>query len=189
MTQVIWVNEYFTHKGRTLYYKHWIASGFIFVKDLFDESGSLLTERCMLQKLQVTSNWLAEFSILKKVLGCVTNKVHTKKVKYIQKSMEEKVIFLGNDISFNADPLKAKCICEVLVAKHYQRPYTEKPWEKILIEKFLIVRSKIYKWNLKFQKLKKIAEFKYKILMDILPCGEKLKKWNKSDQDTCSVLS
>ena len=23
--------------------------------------------------------------------------------------------------------------------------------------------------------------------MDILPCGEKLKKWNKSDQDTCSV--
>ena len=47
-----------------------------------------MTERCILQKLQDTSNWIAELSILKKVLGCVTNKVHTKVVKYIQKSME-----------------------------------------------------------------------------------------------------
>ena len=146
MTQVIWGNEYFTHKGGTLYYKHWIMSGFIFVKDLFDESGSLLTERCMLQKLQVTSNWIAEFLILKKVLGCVTNKVHTKVVKYIQKSMEEKVIFLGNDISFNAEPLKAKCIYEVLIAKHYQRPCTKKLWENILnIKIFDSEWSKIYK--------------------------------------------
>ena len=188
MTQVIWGNEYFTHKGRTLYYKHWITSGFILVKDLFDESGSLLTERCILQKLQVTSNWIAELSILKKVLGCITNKVHTKVVKYIQKSMEEKVIFLGNDISLNTEPLKAKSIYNVLMTKHYQRPYTEKLWERILNVKILESEwSKIYNSNLKFQKLKKFAEFKYKILMDILPCGEKLKKWEKSDQDACSV--
>ena len=188
ITQVIWGNEYFTHKGRTLYYKHWITSGFILVKDLFDESGSLLTERCILQKLQVTSNWIAELSILKKVLGCITNKVHTKVVKYIQKSMEEKVIFLGNDISLNTEPLKAKSIYNVLMTKHYQRPYTEKLCERILNVKILESEwSKIYNSNLKFQKLKKFAEFKYKILMDILPCGEKLKKWEKSDQDACSV--
>ena len=84
--------------------------------------------------------------------------------------------------------MQSQGIYEVLIAKHYQRPYTEKLWEKILnVKIFDSEWSKIYKWNLEFQKLKKIAEFKYKILMDILPCGEKLKKWNKSDQDTCSV--
>ena len=71
--------------------------------------------------------------------------------------MEEKVIFLGNDTSFNAEPLKAKCIYEVLIAKHYQRPYTEKLWEKILNEKIFDSEwSKIYKCILKFQKLKNL---------------------------------
>ena len=42
------------------------------------------------------------------------------------------------------------------MAKHYQRPYTEKLWEKILnITIFDSEWSKIYKWILKFQKLKK----------------------------------
>ena len=64
--------------------------------------------------------------------------------------MEEKVVFLGNDISLNTEPLKAKSIYNVLMTKHYQRPYTEKLWERILNVKILESEwNKIYNSNLK----------------------------------------
>ena len=51
-----------------------------------------------------------------KVFWCAISKVHTKVVMYVQKSIEEKIKFSGNDIDFNAAPLKATN--EVPIAKH-----------------------------------------------------------------------
>ena len=37
----------------------------------------------------------------------------------------------------------------------------------------------LYYENKKIQS-KKVAEFKYKMLLDILPCGQKVNRWNKN---------
>ena len=39
MIQTIWGNEYSKQKDKTLYFKSWIKSGYILVKDLFQENG------------------------------------------------------------------------------------------------------------------------------------------------------
>ena len=40
--KVIWGNEYFKSKHKTLFFKHWIESGFVFVKYLFTKDGKWL---------------------------------------------------------------------------------------------------------------------------------------------------
>ena len=43
-SQIIWGNEYFKMNDQYLFYKNWLESDFIYVKDLFDNEGSWLTE-------------------------------------------------------------------------------------------------------------------------------------------------
>ena len=44
----------------------------------------------------------------------------------------------------------------------------------------------IYLTNFKTLRYKKFSAFKYKILLNILPCGEKLGKWGKSSSTKCT---
>ena len=130
LTQIIWGNEYFKHNGKTLYYRHWIKSGFIYVKDLFNDDGSWINENDILEKLKNTSNWIIEFSILKRVLGLALQRVETKLVKYIQKQTEKKIMFLDHDINSNPKYLEAKTIYQLLVKKT-NKDHTQKNIGKV----------------------------------------------------------
>ena len=177
LTQVIWGNEYFQFNGKTLYLKCWIKSGFIFVKDLLDKDGSWINEVDILKQLKPACNWIAELSSIKKALNPILSKIDTQTVNYIQKQLLEKITFRNHDLSLNLEPLKAKYIYRLLVEKKHQRSYTEKLWEKILKIKIYETQwDGIYNSNFKYVRYKKFSEFRYKLLMDILPCGEKLKK-------------
>ena len=47
--------------------KHWIDSGFTFVKDLLNNEGQWLHENEILDKLTIKRNWLIKLTILKKM--------------------------------------------------------------------------------------------------------------------------
>ena len=64
MSQVILGNEYFKSKQKTLFFKHWIESGFVFVKDLFTKDGKWLQSDEIFTKLLNKRNWLIELTIL-----------------------------------------------------------------------------------------------------------------------------
>ena len=66
-------------------------------------------------------------------------------------------------------------------AKKTERPYTEYMWQrKFQAEININDWENIYLTNFKTLRYKKFSEFKYKILLNILPCGEKLRKLGKS---------
>ena len=65
LSQPLWGNEYFKSKGKCLYYKNWLESGFLHVKDLVEHDGSFISEHNILQKLTVKTNWMSEVFILK----------------------------------------------------------------------------------------------------------------------------
>ena len=48
---MVWASEHFQYKGIPLFYKHWMLSGIVFVKDLFNVDGTFLNEQQILQKL------------------------------------------------------------------------------------------------------------------------------------------
>ena len=55
-SQIIWGNDCFKMNDQYLFYKNWLESGFIYVKDLFDNEGSWLTETAILCKLKNKTN-------------------------------------------------------------------------------------------------------------------------------------
>ena len=56
-----------SNQKTNVYYKNWIESRFIFVKDLIEHDGSFISEHNVLQKLKHKTNWVGEFFQLKNV--------------------------------------------------------------------------------------------------------------------------
>ena len=52
LTQPLWGNEYFKFKNKHLYFRNWIKSNIILIKDLFDKNGCFIGEENLLIKLK-----------------------------------------------------------------------------------------------------------------------------------------
>ena len=190
MIQTIWGNEYFKQKDKTLYFKSWIRGGYILVKDLFQENGDWIEEKHLLESLDNTSNWMVEYMTLKKSIGKILKNIDTKIVKYIQKPITQNLSFYIKDRTIDPFFIKSYEIYNALLNKKFEKPYTEKMWEKKLgIKLFNKEWNHIYSYNMKSLKFKKFVEFKYKILLNILSCGEKVHKWNKNVSKLCSYCN
>ena len=96
-SQIIWRNEYFKMNDQYLFYKNWLESGFIYVKDLFDKEGSWLTETAILCKLKNKTNWIAEWTLIKKVVSKQTKKFDSTICPYIQNSIFKQTRFFANE--------------------------------------------------------------------------------------------
>ena len=67
-SQIIWGNEYFKNKNKCLYFKTWVHSNILYVKDLFDANGQWIPETEIMKRLINKSNWIVEYAVLKKVI-------------------------------------------------------------------------------------------------------------------------
>lgn len=61
-------NTLFVHKGKSLFFKNWVMSKILFVKDLFNKNGEFKTLQELSNDLKKKNNWLCEYNILKKVI-------------------------------------------------------------------------------------------------------------------------
>ena len=187
LTQIIWGNELFKMNNTPLCFKHWIKSGLIFVKDLLNENGELLNEAFILSVLQTKNDWIREIMSLKKVFRKLVKKFDTKSWKYTNtENIYMHDVAIGNNM-YALNCLKAKTFYSALLMKNYSRPYTQHMWEQLTNTKFSRIEwQNIYVSNAKL-KYPKFAEFKYKILMNILSCGEKISKWNPTVSKNCQI--
>jgi hypothetical protein len=63
--QILWGNRFITFEKKYIFFKEWINSGIFFINDIIDNNGKI-TQEFILHKLKNKSNWISEFSILKK---------------------------------------------------------------------------------------------------------------------------
>ena len=66
LSSTIWGNELFKFKNKCLFFKHWIDSNIVYVRDLFNRNGNMHAYEYVLNKLTNTRNWLIEYSMIKK---------------------------------------------------------------------------------------------------------------------------
>ena len=188
LTQVIWGNVHFRLKNKTLYLKNCLSSKILFVGDLINENGNFLSETDLLQKLENKSNWISEYSILKKVFGRILNNFNTTVCRYINftKVLRNKSFLARNEL-IEICKCSSKLFYNLLLEKKFEKPYTEKMWmRKLNINIDSNFWSDIYLANSKSVQYSKFAEFKYKILMNILTCGKVVSKWDKNVSNECS---
>ena len=189
-SQIIWGNEYFKMNDQYLFYKNWLESGFIYVKDLFDNKGSWLTESAILCKLKNKTNWIAEWTLIKKVVGKQTKKFDSTICPYIQNSIFKQTRFFANDKFYDYNMITAKDSYQIFIHKKFKKPYTQNMWHRMLNCNITKDQWKtIYAVNMKLITNKKFCEFKYKILMNILPCGQKISKWNRNVSELCAFCN
>ena len=188
LSQVIWGNEYFKSKHKTLFFQNWARSGFIFVKDLLDEDGNWLSSENIIHRLSNSQNWIIELYTIKKTLNKILKRTETQACKYIQRPLLLNCSFFHRKKLIQPANMTSKDLYLILSSKKSTRSYTEKKWERLFdLELSSKEWQNIYTKNLYSLKYKKFCEFKYKILLDFLPCGSRLCKWNHTVSESCQL--
>lgn len=67
LLQPIWSNKIFNFKGKTICFENWIKSGILYVKDIFEENGTLKSSSDIFGTLRKRTNWLCEYKIIKQI--------------------------------------------------------------------------------------------------------------------------
>jgi len=189
VTDVIWGNERYKYDGKCLYLKTWIKSGILYVKDIIDESGKILCEEKIMQKLEKTTNWIAEYSMVKQACKVLENKrLNFEGTKInILKDLPRIVV---NDKSYKIVDVKVGFFYKILRNQKFKAPYMQHVWVKQLnidCLNFHRYWRNVNVLKIKQVEIKKLAEFNYKILSGTLPCGQLLSKWKKDISAKCCV--
>ena len=186
LSQTIWHNEFLMWKSNALDFKNWIDAGIVFVCDLFHDNGTFLSGEDVYRKLRVKTNWIAQYTTVKKVIvpklvesgidSSYARHINTNNIKVDMLNTEKGLIPLCGK--------KSKFFYDIIIRKHVETPTAQCYWERSLN----VQKSKwkdIYINKIVLIKDKKIAEFNFKLLHRILPCRYYLHKWNPRITETC----
>ncbi len=185
LSEPIWLNTRFLHKGKPIFLANWIKSGIFYVKDVFDQNGLFITEQSLKNKLNNTQNWIAEYMKVKRILKKELKDIDTSLSHYI--NVKTNWTIVHNNSIFSLKTQKSSFYYQILIEKKFIRNYMENKWSK----DFNLERShwnKIYKNIFKIVD-KKLGEFKYKLICNILSTRANVSHWNKKISDKCQYCN
>ena len=119
LSQPIWNNKMFKFKGKSLYFKNWIKSGFLYVKDLFID-GEFKDISVFRDSLTHKHNY-----ILKNVFNAYVQKYDVSKSQYINVQRYKYDLFYGNVYDY-VQGKKCKFFYNLLLSKKFVKPHLEK---------------------------------------------------------------
>lgn len=190
LSQPLWYNKLLLFNGKCLWLPNWAKSGILYVKDLFEEDGSFIMERTLRDKLESKRNWIAEYSMIYTTINRLLkqNKVidtsisHCINIKHVKENYK-----LNTGLKF--EPIKSKksnFFYKLLLACKIKRSHVEKYWSSHFnFKTSSSLWEAIYKRNIIYLHDKKLCEFKYKVLHNLVVTNTTLKKWKISDSDKC----
>ena len=153
----IWGNKWISYetasKKHVIYFKSWIESGIIYVKDIKVTQGSI-DERYIYNKLRTKNNYLAEIFTLKKALQTYLS-----------------------------------TILENIPIERLENATQNQENDRIIPLLRCLEFSTIYQKKILDIKENKLAEFNYKVLHNILPCGVNLYMWRIIDTKKCDICN
>ena len=181
--EIIWGNKFIQAKGKTLFFKSWKESNINFIDDIINNGGLFKSGEEIYRKLNNKTNWLIEYkTILKSIPKAWKEKLQTCNANDKVKKEFKPYINLSNRPIYDL-PFKAREYYSILINKIRKRSFIENYWSNLFPDR--PIWTKIYETRIKNQKIKKIADFHFKLLHQVLPSQEKLHRWKISNTDTC----
>ena len=182
--QPIWNNCNFLYKGNSLFFKNWITCGILYVNDLLNDEGNFKSLLDFKDCINNKSNWICEFKILSSVFKPLCRKFDFSNCKFTN-------IQNNNYFNFHSgyeNVLGQRCsfFYENLVNKKFTKPC----YQTVLQKEYDIDSvdwKYIYKCKLSDISDKRLAEFNYKVLNNILCNNVYLSKWNKEIHSQCKI--
>ncbi len=169
-----------------LFISNWIKSGILYVKDLFNKDGTILSEKRVIEKIIHKANWFSEYYKIMKIFKKLTTKYDTSLANFVK--INKNWTLLHSNSIYCLKTQKSKFYYNIFILKKAEPNYMLKKWEKDFnLESSLwegIYQNKI--WQLKD---KKLSEFNYKLLNNILCTKSIISKWNPKMNSLCPLCS
>ena len=156
-----------------------------FVNDIIDNNGKI-TQEFILHKLKNKSNWISEFSILKKAFP--TNWIDILKPESSVKSIVniKKDYFIWNNQFINLSTLSNKLSYNKLVNVKSSKPIGTHYWINYLVLSEKPNTSNLYFFIFKFLEENKLKMFRWKLFHFIIPNKVLLSKWKIVGNSLCN---
>ena len=189
LDQVLWGNRHLKvnlpqHRtNKCIFYKSWINSGIIYIKDLKFINGKL-DDYYIFQKIRNKRNIFNQVYILKSILKKFETKIgdHLPTLVHTLNQLPYYDIILRQNTIME---IKTKKIYNNLIQQKIEVPYQQRIWTARFTQD--IDFRTIYKQKIYQIKDQKIAEFNYKVLNLILVCNKNLKTWKIIQNDHCEI--
>ncbi len=143
--------------------------------------GNFISENSVFTKLTDKRNWIAQYSLMKRIFNSLKDKYNTFNAKFI--NIKTSWTFTYNNRIHNIIGEKSNLFYRILIDKKFERNYMEKVWQR----EFSIdghMWPSIYK-NQIWITDRKVGEFKYKILCNILSNKALISKWKREITENC----
>ncbi len=181
LAEPIWFNTKLKINNKPIFLSNWTKSNILYIKDLFDRQGNLITENMVQNILIYKRNWIAEFYKIKKVLKKQIRNFDTSLAKFI--NIKDNWDILVNNSKYSMKEQKSRFYYRILVDKKFDKNYMEKSWENSFYPN--INWKSVYRNQVWGIQEKKIGEFNYKLLCNILCTRSVISKWNKNINSKC----
>ena len=190
LEQPLWANDYIIVKeqGRksTLFFRRWIDAGIVKISNLRFIDG-VLDEKYVYDTVSDKVNILSEVSKLKVALKPYTQYIGTHRP--INDDYLPLFYANGQDVTINEfKNCKSRFFYKHLITYKGERPRSELKWQNIFYLDDCDFKT-VYRQKIICIKDRKIAEFNYKLLHDILPCNVNLVKWRKRNNPNCKICN
>lgn len=177
----------FQYKGQTLCFKNWIASNILYVKDVFNENGVFKSLQEFSDILSNRSNWLCEYNIIRNV-------IKKKSILFDMKCCVFTRTDFVNTFNFHNG---VHCILEKKCNFYYENMLSRKfkpPCHQSYLGRNYCVNKEywpsIYTNKIKNMYDKRLSEFNYKLLNNILCTNsflQKCKLRQNAECDYCDI--
>ena len=178
--QTLCLNSQFCINRKPIYIPNLLKSGFKYVNDVLDQTGNILSPESFRAKLKSSRNWLIEYNIIIKILkkqvvsrqlSKITNPIHS-------------IYLYANKKCHKIENQKSGFFYDILSSKKAETPPSERYWSRRL-NIMTINWQAIYTSKIKNFPERKISEFNYKLIHNLVASGYILSKWNPNFSGVC----
>ena len=181
----IWGNSYFKVGNDCLYFKEWIRSGILYIKDLVGEDGTLMKDEDMYKKVLDKNNIIQQIYMIKNYVFKKIRSFDITIAPYVNIKRLTHITVKNNYVEIMK--LKSKDFYGILSSKCQSHGNMESIYNRIFNIEGRDIWTNIYSQKVKHIHIPKVAEFNYKVLHNILPNGYILNKWNDKVSSKCEV--
>ena len=184
LTQPLWGNKHFTANGKCLYFPEWINSNILYLKDLINEANQFLSDEELYNRIDNKRNFVKQIYMIKNYVYKKCRDRDLQNARYV-KLKEVPTLLLNNKFCVVRN-LASRSFYQCLMRRQTSRGNMESIWAKLFtFPNCNTMWKKIYAQNVIDLRMPKVAEFNFKVLHNILPCGKVLNKWIPHISDKC----
>ena len=166
------------------FFKNWIQVNLCYVKDLVKENGVMLTDEELYNMIINKQNLIMEIYIVKRVLRRYLANCNTLLAKGI--NITKSIMFINGNHRYILCNQSSNAFYNMLKKRGQERNYMEmRLSQRFKFENTELVWSNIYKQKVIQMHDKKLAEFNFKVLHNIVACGSLIARWDKNINAKC----